>query len=93
MKVYWAGWFKDGTSDKIWGILKVGVGSEFKYYNFWCKRGAKMQFKAIDYPKFGHKEKKGYKEISDSQLEAIYPGFFEEAQSNLVFNLMAGKVR
>ena len=89
MKTYWAGWFKDGTSDKIWGILKVGDA----YYNFWCKRGAKMQFKSIDYPKYDHKRKKGYREISDSQLETIYPGFFDEAQSNLVFALMADKVR
>lgn len=89
MKTYWAGWFREGDSDKIWGILKVGNS----YYNFWCRRGAKMQFKAIDYPKYGHKEKKGYRPISDSQLEAIYPGFFDEAQSNLVFALMADKVR
>jgi hypothetical protein len=89
MKTYWTGWYKDGTSDKIWGILRVGDA----YYNFWCRRGAKMQFKAIDYPKYGHKEKKGYKPINDAQLEAIYPGFFDEAQSNLVFALMADKVR
>jgi hypothetical protein len=89
MKTYWTGWFKDGNSDKIWGILKVGD----TYYNFWCRRGAKMQFKAIDYPKYGHKQKKGYVEITDSRLEEIYPGFFDEAQSNLVFALMADKVR
>ena len=89
MKTYWTGWYKDNTSDKIWGILKVGDA----YYNFWCRRGAKMQFKAIDYPKYGHKQKKGYVEITDSRLEQIYPGFFDEAQSNLVFALMADKVR
>lgn len=89
MKTYWAGWFKEGTSDKIWGILKVGS----EYYTFWCKRGAKMQFKRTKDIKYGHKQKKGYREISDSQLEAIYPGFFDEAQSTLVFALMADKVR
>ena len=52
-----------------------------------------MQFKAIDYPKYGHKQKKGYVEITDSRLEEIYPGFFDEAQSNLVFALMSDKVR
>jgi hypothetical protein len=89
VKTYWAGWLNEGSSDKIWGILKVGD----TYYNFWCRRGAKMQFKAIDYPKYGHKQKKGYVEITDSRLEEIYPGFFDEAQSNLVFALMADKVR
>lgn len=89
MNVYWAGWYKEGTSDKIWGILQVGEA----YYDFWCRRGAKMQFKATKDLKFRHKEKKGYKAISTAQLEAIYPSFFDEAQSNLVFALMADKVR
>lgn len=88
MKTYWAGWCKDGTSDKIWGILQVGNA----YYNFWCRRGAKMQFKATNDLKYKHKARR-YNEISDAQLEAIYPGFFQEAESNLVFDLMAGKVR
>ena len=88
MKVYWAGWYKLGTSDKIWGILQVGES----YYNFWCRRGAKMQFKKTDDLKYNHKKRKGYTEITSSTLEEIYPGFFDEAQSNLVFAIMADKV-
>lgn len=89
MKIYWAGWFKEGNSDKIWGILDVNN----TYYNFWCRRSAKMQFKQADSLKYSHKESKGYKNITPQKLEEIYPGFFEEAESNLVFDLMAGKVR
>jgi hypothetical protein len=89
ISVYWAGWFKEGTSDKIWGILKVGEA----YYNFWCRRGAKMQFKKTLSLKYYHKADKGYKSITSQKLEEIYPGFFDEAQSNLVFALMADKVR
>ena len=88
MKVYWAGWYKLGTSDKIWGILQVGNA----YYNFWCRRGAKMQFKKTNDLKYTHKRKKGYTEITSPTLADIYPGFFEEAQSNLVFALMADNV-
>jgi hypothetical protein len=89
MKIHWAGWFKGGTSDKIWGILQVGN----VYYNFWCRRGARMQFKKTDDLNYSHKKKKGYRSITSDMLTEIYPGFFEEAESNLVYNLMAGKVR
>lgn len=88
MKVFWVGWFRDSTSDKLWGILKVGDA----YYNFWCRRGAKMQFKRTKDIKYGHKIKKGYVEITTTTLEDIYPRFFNEAQSNLVFALMADNV-
>lgn len=88
MKVYWVGWCKTGTSDKIWGILDVnGV-----YYNFWCRRGARMQFKRTDDLAYSHKRRRGYTEISSATLEDIYPSFFDEAQSSLVFALMADKV-
>lgn len=94
MNVEWAGWYQEGTSDKLWGVLRV----ENTFYNFWCRRGARLQFKRNDDLRFYHKItreklKKGYVEISTSRLVEIYPGFFEEAESNLVFNLMAGKVR
>ena len=89
MNVYWAGWYNKDKSDKIWGILKVGSA----YYNFWCRRGSKMQFKRTDDLAYTHKRRKGYTEISSSTLEDIYPGFFDEAQNNLVFALMADKVR
>lgn len=89
MKIYWAGWFKEGTSDKIWGILNVSG----TYYNFWCRRGAKMQFKKTSDLKYSHKRDKGYRSITADQLEAIYPGFFDEAQSNLVFAIMSNSVR
>lgn len=39
------GWFKDGTSDKIWGWFTIGD----KVYNFWGPRGSqklvKLKFK------------------------------------------------
>lgn len=89
MNIVWAGWFKEGSSDKIWGILEVGGAN----YNFWCRRGARMQFKRTDSMKYWHKSDKGYRSITAEKLEEIYPGFFAEAESNLVFNLMAGKVR
>lgn len=86
--IYWAGWFKDAKSDKIWGILKSGNA----YYNFWGKRGKRMQFKRTADINFCHKASKGYNELSLSQLEAIHPNFREEAESALVFKVMADQV-
>ena len=88
--VYWAGWFVEGTSDKIWGVLKSENNS---YYNFWCRRGAKMQFKHTHTNKYIHKSDKGYKEITLAKLEEIYPGFTDEVQMQLTFSLLAERVR
>lgn len=89
MQIYWAGWYQSDKSDKIWGIIETN-GSHF---NFWCQRGARMQFKATDNLKYHHKADKGYKEITAQQLESIYPEFFNEAQSKLVLDLLCGRVR
>lgn len=89
MNIVWAGWYKEGSSDKLWGILEEGNA----LYNFWCRRGAMMQFKRTDSMKYWHKEDKGYKSITEDKLKEIYPTFFEEAEQKLVFDVMAGKVR
>lgn len=89
MQIHWAGWNQEGTSDKIWGIIAVNGA----YFNFWCRRGARMQFKATEDLRYHHKADRGYKEITAATLEAVYPGFFTEAESKLVFDLLAGRVR
>ena len=88
--VYWAGWFKEGTSDKIWGVLRSDNGT---YYNFWCRRGAKMQFKHTHTNKYSHKRDKGYKEITTEKLEEIYPGFMDEVSQQLMFAVFSERVR
>ena len=81
--IVWTGWFKQGTSDKLWGVLRDAHG---EYYNFWCRRGAKMQFKHTNTDKHWHKADKGYKSITPQKLEEIYPGFTEEANQQLAFS-------
>lgn len=87
--VEWAGWYNKGTSDKIWGIIRDGQGERF---NFWCRRGAKMQFKATSDGRFSHKVDKGYQSITVKKLEAIYPGFMQEAEQQLIFKKLTGNV-
>lgn len=70
--------YKAGKSDKIWGIVKQ---SEKVFYAFWGRTGKKLQFQ--DFPPWGHvmhdmaqkKEKKGYCEISDEQLDELQDDF------------------
>jgi hypothetical protein len=89
MKVYWVGWVKEGTSDKLWGVLEHNG----QWFNFWCRRGAKMQFKHVGNNKYSHKVKKGYNQITIDLLEQIYPNFSEEANMQLTFGLLAETVR
>jgi hypothetical protein len=90
LNIIWAGWYKSSTSDKLWGVLQREDGA---YYNFWCKRGARMQFKLVANDKYRHKADKGYKQIDLVTLDSIYPGFMEEANNQLIFGILAGTVR
>lgn len=89
LELEWAGWYKSTTSDKLWGILKSSNGT---YYNFWCRRGSKMNFKQTLRPKYSHKSQKGYKSIDLEMLETIYPGFMQEAINTLVIKILSGDV-
>lgn len=90
LEVVWAGWYNKGTSDKLWGVIRVDSGD---YFNFWCRRGAKMQFKKTNTNRYSHKEDRGYERISKERLEQIYPGFIEEANQQLVYGLLTNSVR
>ncbi len=87
--IEWAGWYKRDNSDKLWGVLRDAHG---EYYNFWCRRGAKMQFKHTNTQRYQHKFDKGYREITAEKLEEIYPGFMEEANQQLAFSKLSNAV-
>lgn len=89
LELEWAGWYKSNSSDKLWGVLKAPDGT---YYNFWCRRGAKMSFKHTTNKKYHHKESKGYTNIDLDMLEQIYPGFMDEANSTLILKILGGNV-
>ena len=90
--VVWVGWINEGSHDKLWGVLKSSQ-SDGVYYNFWGRRGKKPQFKQVCDAMHYHKERKGYKEVSEDKLLEIFPDFFMETEMALVFDSMAGKVR
>lgn len=89
LSVEWVGWYNRDTADKLWGVLKDAQG---EYYNFWCRRGHRMQFKHTNTPKFQHKFDKGYRQITAQRLAEIYPNFMQEAEEQLTFKKLTGNV-
>ena len=92
---FWIGHCKDGTSDKIWGILTIRENPQYDwqgdYVSFWGRRGAKLQTKiypgSTDYTMeclFEKKEAKGYKQIDLTKLNEVYPEF-EKDLSKMAF--------
>jgi hypothetical protein len=65
---------------------------------FWAARGKAMQFKAgvtgIDLDKLVQsKLKKGYTEVDEHKLSVIWPTFIKEAESKLMWDVLAGKIK
>ncbi len=90
MKYVHIGWCKEGSHDKVWGIILLAEDVPLsdawhfptnKYVTFWGRRGAKLQTKlvngsAYDADQMFHKKRmKGYEEIRESELDEVYPEF------------------
>lgn len=94
MKFTHIGWMKEGTHDKIWGIIRLTDKKIFtgfpmpveKYLTFWGRRGAKLQTKSWEGHSweadsmFKKKEEKGYKKVHEAQLHEVYPEFKEDLE-------------
>ena len=75
MDITYLGWCREGTSDKVWGIVKK---DEYLHVTFWGRRGAKLQKKAIELDSYEaqklirSKQKKGYVEIPKEDMEMVH---------------------
>jgi len=96
MNYFWIGHCQDGTSDKVWGLIKL---SDNQFYNdyaaFWGRRGKKLQTKIhknIDHwtaDKLSDKKiDGGYKPIDPSRLDLIYPEFEQDLEVTAVWALL-----
>lgn len=84
-------------------LLPGGVGykKELWYHNacrFWGRRGGSMRFKAdvTGYELAAVRDtklKEGYVQISAERLIEIWPTFIEEAESKLMWEVLAGRVK
>ena len=90
MKYEHIGWCKEGSHDKVWGIILLAEDVQIspawpfktnKYVTFWGRRGAKLQTKLVNGRPhdmdelFRKKTKKGYNRIEEWELDEVYPEF------------------
>jgi hypothetical protein len=96
MKYHWIGHFKEGTSDKVWGLIKLTDGTwNNDYVAFWGRRGKALQTKihtslgAYDADKLcDKKEDRGYKSINPARLDEVYPEFEEDLQKTAIWAML-----
>lgn len=98
---HWIGHCKEGTSDKVWGMIRLNGPSESyisecDYVVFWGRRGKKLQTKihknlhSWDADRLSDKkESGGYRVIDPNRLEDVYPGFEEDLQKTTVWALLS----
>jgi len=75
MDIMYLGWCREGTSDKVWGIVRKDANL---YATFWGRRGAKLQKNVKDMDSheantlIRSKQKKGYLEIPKDDMEMVH---------------------
>ena len=97
---HWIGHCKEGTSDKVWGLIRLTNNGKYPEYDsqdyvaVWGRRGRKLQTKihkglwewqARDL--CDKKEDRGYKTIST--LEDVYPEFEQDLEQTTVWALLS----
>lgn len=95
MKYKFIGWCKEGIHDKVWGAISLREEINSGRYQasvltFWGRRGKKLQTKLVlddwDLSKLiTSKEKKGYKEINESDLDQVYPEFQNDLEKTAIW--------
>jgi len=92
MKYEHIGWCKEGTHDKVWGIIRLGSNERI---SFWGRRGAKLQTKYLlgtsaweADDMFRKKIRKGYKEILEYELDDVYPEFQQDLEKTAVWAML-----
>ncbi len=101
MNYHWIGHCKEGTSDKVWGLIRL-TGSDDNllygrrvndYVAFWGRRGKKLQTKLhrgidrYDADKLcDKKQDNGYNTIVT--LEEVYPEFESDLEQTAVWAML-----
>lgn len=100
MKFVHIGWCREGTSDKVWGVILIGSEppgryGAHKYLIFWGRRGKKLQTKFEQtwaskmQDVFDKKLKGGYNSIDPTDLERVYPEFREDLEKTTVWAILS----
>lgn len=96
ISIYWFGWCKTSSSDKIWAVLEV----DNEYYSCYGKRGTSEEdLKKLKFSHLGSycstaqskifaKRNKGYNESDVS----VYPGFAEHLEEEMFYEKLKGNI-
>ena len=96
MKYKFIGWCREGTSDKVWGVipLKENLQSINTYVIFWGRRGRKLQTKILEDSVWGINDKidskkvRGYAEVNISKLDELYPEFESDLSKTAMWAML-----
>ena len=101
MNIVCVGWCRDGTHDKVWGVISLDdlsvplrYWNESKFVTFWGRRGKTLQTKiqtTSQYKiekEFEKKLDKGYKKISVEKLDEVYPEFREDLEKTAFWSIL-----
>jgi hypothetical protein len=96
-------WCNEDNHDKVWGMIRIAEVNivytdsrvnTYKYVTFWGRRGMKLQTKIADAffmdaeQQRDRKLKRGYKIVSKSELDAVYPEFEEDLEKTAVWAML-----
>ncbi len=99
LNYYWIGHCKEGTSDKVWGMIRLTDHGRYPedapqdYVAFWGRRGKKLQTKIhrgiwiSEASKLCDKKiENGYNNVYN--LEDVYPEFEQDLEKTAVWSLL-----
>jgi len=105
MNYHWIGHCKEGTSDKIWGLICLNDNDHeavnnpwtgYDYVAFWGRRGKKLQTKVHKSIGFYQADKlcdkkldNGYITINTTRLEEVYPEFEQDLEQTTVWAMLS----
>lgn len=100
MKYKFIGWCREGTSDKVWGVIPLQEATletmvkTGKYVVFWGRRGKKLQTKILEDSVWGIRDKidskkdRGYEEVNTSRLNELYPEFEHDLSKTTMWAML-----
>lgn len=103
MNYFWIGHCKEGSSDKVWGLIRLNGADDNLQYGyrtndyvaFWGRRGKKLQTKihhSIDsydaHKLCDKKESGGYKAVNPNYLDEVYPEFEADLEKTAVWAML-----
>jgi predicted DNA-binding WGR domain protein len=103
MNYFYIGHCQEGTSDKVWGLIRLTGTEDHLQYGyrtndfiaFWGRRGKKLQTKihhsidSYDAQKLcDKKESGGYKEVNPAYLGEVYPEFEQDLEKTAVWAML-----